>query len=221
MKILASGISCLTVLFVVLFSAITPNTGLSQDDRIFFSTSGDTVLHYYEYFNPDTKLWIARFNIYGGIGSLSAIISEAYSMTKPERIHNRLAALQNQYQLSQQGVTIERTAIPNLSVELEAKKKQKIALPEGMYTRRYEASYTIKLGNETILSSAADQFLIGKQNRVEEIVESDGLEITCWKHPTSPRYFSTYSINHQKLIIPTYRYSYVENLVKDYLVYTF
>lgn len=221
MKTLNSGLSSLTVFIVVLMTTISPKIGLSQDTHVFFSTSGDTVLHYHEYLNPDTKLWIARFNLYGGMGELTPLLSEDYSLPDSAPIHERLTALQKRYQLEKEGVEIERKAVPNLSVELEAKKKRKIGLPEGMYTRRYEASYTIKLGDQTILSDAADRFLIGKQNRVEEIVEADILAIACWKHPTSPRYFSTYTITHQKLIIPMYRYSYVENHIKNYLVYTF
>ncbi|MFT5861353.1 MAG: hypothetical protein ACI865_003477 [Flavobacteriaceae bacterium] len=221
MKELISRLSPLTFFFVVLVSLLAPQGAFCQSTRVFFSTSGDTVLLYYEYFNPDTQYWIARFNVYGGIGEASPVIEEDYSIRKSQPIIARLTALKAKYQLNHEGVVIDRNAIPNLSIELEAKKKQKIVLPEGMYTRRYQTSYIIKQGEQTILEGDADRFLIGKQNRAEEIVESDILTIACWKHPTSPRYFNTYTANHQKLIIPMYRYSYVEKHIKDFLVYTF
>lgn len=201
--------SFLALIAIVTFS----QRAVAQEDLAFFSPNGDKVLHYYNEYNPDTKLWKGVFSVYTKGNTDKPQHTETVKMSSPISMGEYLDKLKSEHGTTVKGDLMDQNS--GISADYKIVKKKKVGAPEGLYARQYTAQCDLAFNGTSILSDKTTLYSWGKGNKEDQFKKEHIYNYVSWAHPNnSTVHFGSFSIHEQELVLTMYRLSYIDQKVK-------
>lgn len=206
---------CATALFILCTSFVS----FAQQETAYFSNDGSTILIFQENFDRATQLWTGDYRVYSRQGEDATV---TYSNKIKDRfqptITEELERLKAEYNTSQKGEKSGTQNVSGLDFQYKVLKKQKIGIPEALYTRKYTVQYSINHAGTTITSDKTTCYTIGKEDKRDQIKTEDVFDISIWKHPSKDVNFCHFKVISQELVMAQMRYTTIDRKQKESLI---
>lgn len=206
---------CATALFLICTSILS----FAQQETAYFSNDGSKILIFQESFDRATQLWTGDYHVYsrqgeGATVTYSKKINDRFQPTLTEELER----LKTEYKTSEKGVESNTQGVSGLDFEYKILKKQKVGIPEALYTRKYIVEYSINHSGTTITSDKTTCYTIGKEDKRDEIKTDDVFDISIWKHPSKDLNFCHFTVISQELVMAHMRYTTIDRKQKESLI---
>ena len=176
-------------------------TSTSQTDTVYFSTTGDTVLYSYKFFQPDTTFDIFILKKHP-IDTVSLLSRFTVKPTKTLRPYTDLSAdTLKKYGLTYSAVRIDPYKSKDFSVKIKCSKAKKIEQcssgEDYLFIYKADMTVTVKCKGQKVYFKTYP-FMYKKLNGTDQIDKENIVQLLAWKR--GDKYFISCRVRDRQII---------------------